>query len=72
MTDNVKAHVDFAARKGDFAANEDYTLVKFPENKYISYLDYFKWNMDAKTLEMGARKTKADIQGRCPESDFLH
>jgi hypothetical protein len=70
LTDNVKAHVDFAARKGDFAANEDYTLVKFPENKYISYLDYFKWNMDAKTLEMGARKTKADIQKKNGKSHF--
>jgi hypothetical protein len=58
LTDNVNSHVDFAQRNGEFTANEDYTLVNFPENKYISYLDYFKWNMDPKTLEMGARKTK--------------
>jgi hypothetical protein len=60
LTDNVKAHVDFTSHSGDFASNEDYTLVQFPENKYISYLDYFKWNMDAKTLEMGRRKSKTD------------
>lgn len=57
LTNNVNTHVDFSKRNGEFTANEDYTLVSFPENKYISYLDYFKWNMDPKTLEMGARKT---------------
>jgi hypothetical protein len=57
LTNNVNSHVDFTNRNGEFTANDDYTLVSFPENKYISYLDFFKWNMDPKTLEMGARKT---------------
>jgi hypothetical protein len=64
LTENVKTHVDFTTRKGDFTANEDYTLVKFPENKYISYLDYFKWDMDEKKLEMGTQKARKDLQAK--------
>ncbi|HEX3009407.1 MAG TPA: hypothetical protein VHO90_17510, partial [Bacteroidales bacterium] len=57
LTNNVNAHIDFATQKGDFTSNEDYTLVEFPENKYISYLDHFKWDMTDKTLQMTAQKT---------------
>lgn len=55
--ENVNSHVDFSIHKGEFVSNEDYTKVEFPENKYISFLDYFKWNMDERTLEMSARRT---------------
>ncbi len=58
LTKNVKSHIDFTTQKGEFTSNEDYTLVEFPENKYISYLDHFKWDMTDKTLEMTAQKTK--------------
>jgi hypothetical protein len=54
MTDNVNAHVDFENRSGRFKTNEEYTLVEFPENKYISHLDLFIWDMDNAELEMGA------------------
>lgn len=56
--ENVSSHIDFTVQKGEFQSNEDYTRVDFPENKYISYLDFFKWNMDQHTLEMSARRTK--------------
>lgn len=56
LTKNVSAHIDFASQKGSFTSNEDYSLVEFPENKYISYLDQFNWNMKEKTLEMRAQK----------------
>ncbi len=56
--DNVKSHIDFVSQKGEFNSNEDYTKVEFPENKYLSYLDYFKWNMIDKTLEMGAKRIR--------------
>jgi len=54
--DNVNSHIDFIMQKGEFNSNEDYTKVEFPENKYLSFLDYFKWNMTEKTLEMGAKR----------------
>jgi hypothetical protein len=55
--ENVNSHVDFSIHKGEFVSNEDYTKVEFPENKYISFLDHFKWNMDERTLEMSAKRT---------------
>lgn len=57
--ENVKSHVDFSLQKGEFTSNDDFTKVEFPENKYISFLNYFKWNMPDKTLTMGSTtKTK--------------
>ena len=32
LAENMNAHIDFAKRTGDFASNEDFTLVQFPEN----------------------------------------
>ena len=49
----------FPLQKGEFTSNDDFTKVEFPENKYISFLNYFKWNMPDKTLTMGSTtKTK--------------
>ena len=55
ITDNVNAHVDFESRSGLFQTNEEFTLVEFPENNYISRLDLFAWNMDKTELEMGVK-----------------
>lgn len=59
LTENVSSHIDYRKRKGWFQSNEDYTLVTFPENKYISYIDVFEWDMNKKTLAMGASSGKA-------------
>jgi hypothetical protein len=59
LADNLKSHIDLASRKGVFASNKAYTKVEFPENKYLSYLDYFVWKMDKKELEMGSKKMAA-------------
>jgi len=53
ITDNVRANVDFDQQNGQFFANEDYTLVEFPETRYISSLDFFKWDLNQGYLEMG-------------------
>jgi hypothetical protein len=53
ITDNINAHVDFKNRNGLFRTNEDFSLVEFPENKYVSRLDLFKWDMERTELEMG-------------------
>lgn len=52
VTENVNAHVDFESRSGLFRTNEESALVEFPENKYISHLDMFIWDMDETVLEM--------------------
>ncbi|MFC2098390.1 hypothetical protein ACFLSP_01460 [Bacteroidota bacterium] len=53
-TDNIRAHVDFEDRSGIFQTNEEFSLVEFPENKYVSRLDMFSWDMDAALLAMGS------------------
>jgi hypothetical protein len=58
-TKNVQAHIDYDRNKGTFNANEDYSLVEFPENKYISYLDHFVWHMNDKKFDLGTKKKSA-------------
>ena len=65
ITDNVNAHVDFENLSGLFRTNEDFSLVEFPENKYVSRLDLFRWDMDRTELELGSASvsdTIADIE----------
>lgn len=59
LTENINSHIDFTQQKGFFQSNEDFTLVSFPENKYVSYLDNFEWDMNQKLLAMGSSKTTA-------------
>jgi len=59
LTENINTHIDFEAQKGYFKSNEDFTLVSFPENKYVSYLDNFEWDMNEKVLAMGSTKAQA-------------
>ena len=54
LTENINSHIDFRAKQGSFKSNEEYTLVSFPENKYVSFLDNFEWDMDQKILAMGS------------------
>jgi hypothetical protein len=64
-TDNVKAHIDFDNRSGDFASNGKGSIVKFPVNQYICFMDNFKWFMDKETIEMNGANKKAP--GTIPE-----
>lgn len=52
-TSNVRANVDLTTRMGQFYANEDYTQVEFPDIQYSSNLDFFEWNFDLQTVQMG-------------------
>jgi hypothetical protein len=55
-TSNVNAHVDFDKRMGEFKSNGKGTVVEFPVNQYICYMDNFKWYMDDSQIELGASK----------------
>jgi hypothetical protein len=55
LTENVNSHISYSQRKGWFKSNEGYSLVTFPENRYISYIDYFMWDMMERNLAMGAQ-----------------
>ncbi len=53
-TNNVKSHIDFKERKGEFLSNGEASFVEFPQNKYICYMDQFTWWMDKEEIEMSA------------------
>jgi hypothetical protein len=53
LTDNVNAHVNYTKKQGLFRSNEDFSLVEFPENRYVSYIDVFNWDMEETRLSMG-------------------
>lgn len=61
LSENVNSHIDFNQRKGWFKSNEEFALVNFPDNKYVSYLDYFIWDMTRKELAMGSASAGAEV-----------
>jgi hypothetical protein len=75
-TKNFNAHVDFEKREGDFKSNGTGSIVEFPVNQYICYMENFKWLMDKSELELGgaskAKPTanKLDLEG--PEFISVH
>ena len=79
-TDNVKAVIDFDQRTGDFKSNGKGSVVRFDVNKYICFMDNFKWNMDKATIDLGSSQKKAmaaantneDIELAGPEFISIH
>lgn len=60
-TNNVNAHIDFAQKFGEFKSNGGGSLVKFPQNQYICYMDKFKWFMETKNIELSAEGKKGEV-----------
>lgn len=58
-TNNVKATIDLEKREGEFLANDGASYVDFPVNKYICFMDQFKWFMDNYELELSSNKGSA-------------
>ncbi|MFO7868599.1 MAG: hypothetical protein R6U95_04790 [Bacteroidales bacterium] len=52
-TENVQSYVNFETKKANFKANDEKTVVTFPQNKYICYLNQFTWDMITKQIELG-------------------
>lgn len=61
-TDNVNATIDFEKRTGTFVSNGSGSVVRFPKNEYISYMDRFKWFMDQESLQLGDDQKKIDVE----------
>jgi hypothetical protein len=61
-TDNVNATIDFEKRTGTFISNGSGSIVRFPKNDYISYMDRFKWFMDSESIQLGDDQKKIDAQ----------
>lgn len=60
-TDNVKSHVSFVDRIGEFNSNEGQSEVEFPVNQYLAKMDFFKWFMDELSIEMESKTKQADV-----------
>jgi hypothetical protein len=51
-SNNVKAHLDFEERKGEFVSNGGGTTLEFPFNQYMCFVDRFNWLMDSDDIEL--------------------
>jgi len=77
-TDNVNATIDFEKRTGMFVTNGKGSIVRFPKNNYVSYMDRFKWFMDSETIQLGDDQKKidanqnTDVQLDAPEFISVH
>ncbi|MDX9750384.1 MAG: hypothetical protein RBT71_04815, partial [Flavobacteriales bacterium] len=58
-TDNVNAHIKLDERVGEFVSNGAETMVEFPVNRYICYMDRFKWFMDEGDIQLESDRTAA-------------
>ena len=56
QTENVQTYVNYETKKANFKANDNVTVVQFPQNKYICYLNQFTWDMVTKQIELGNPK----------------
>ncbi|HXB38893.1 MAG TPA: hypothetical protein VNZ49_00030 [Bacteroidia bacterium] len=61
-TDNVNAIIDFVNRSGTFVTNGSGSVVRFPKNDYISYMDRFKWFMDQESIQLGDENKKINLE----------
>lgn len=59
-SDNVNAKMDLENRVGDFVANGKASIVRFPKNQYIAYMERFKWFMDSEEIQLGDENKKLD------------
>ena len=75
-TSNVNAKVDFEKRMAEFKSNGKGSIVKFPANQYICYMDKFKWYMDKNEIELGDDDRKImsnnEIDLDAPEFISIH
>ncbi len=59
-SDNVNAKMDLQKRVGEFVANGRASIVRFPKNQYIAYMERFKWFMDSEEIQLGDENKKLD------------
>ena len=76
-TSNVNSVVDFQKRVGEFKSNGKGSIVEFPANQYICFMESFKWYMDNSSIEIGTDKgqsadTKSDLDLEGPEFISVH
>jgi len=51
-TENIKSHISFKERIGNFVSNAGKTIVSFPVNQYDCTMDKFDWFMDKDEIDL--------------------
>lgn len=63
-TNNVSAEIDFAKRKGEFISNDGTSMMEFPQNQYVAFMDRFTWLMDEEAIELsGGKQSQSTAAG---------
>ncbi|MBR8534605.1 hypothetical protein KDU71_03465 [Carboxylicivirga sediminis] len=59
-TTNLISSIDFETRQGTFQSRSGGSRVDFTENRYVSFISEFSWDMDKNDIYMGARGSKGN------------
>ncbi|MBN2165896.1 MAG: hypothetical protein JW717_06435 [Marinilabiliaceae bacterium] len=59
-TTNLISNVDFETRMGTFVSKGGGSKVEFTDNRYISFINQFSWDMDKNYIYMGAKGAKGN------------
>lgn len=59
-TTNLISNIDFETRMGTFVAKNSGNKVDFTENRYISFIDRFSWEMDKNYIYLGEKGSKGN------------
>ena len=59
-TNNLLANIDFKTRQGRFTSRNMNNIVEFTENRYLSYISEFSWDIDKNDIYLGAKGSKGN------------
>ncbi|MGV8828603.1 MAG: hypothetical protein ACWA6U_09805 [Breznakibacter sp.] len=59
-TSNLVSNIDFEKRMGTFRSLAGGSRVDFTDNRYISFINEFSWNMDNNDIFLGTRGSKGN------------
>ncbi len=59
-TTNLISSIDFETRQGTFQSRSGGSRVDFTDNRYVSFISEFSWDMDKNDIYMGARGSKGN------------
>ena len=54
-TSNLLAHIDFKTREGKFTSRDANNKVEFTDNRYVSYINDFSWDIDENVIMLGSK-----------------
>ncbi len=59
-TTNLISNIDFEERQGKFKSKSGGSPVNFTDNRYVSYISEFSWDMEKNDIYMGARGSEGN------------